>query len=859
MVERNFTRRPTQTKKPVFQGPVREGIDLKKFSETGKSEQIFTPAKGRRRRGRGGGTSPAQQAQAEKIRLDNLKIAEEKARLLKLKNQLTSDFSKILSAQQKISSRGRRTFFPGSKEFKTREGLEKLSSNVKTRIEKTVANLKTVDDRLLKTVEETQQRRRVLQGERGGFLKPTQSKLDREAETVALVIIGGVAGLGLGVTQVAGFLSKSGKTIFKSSVINVKNLPENNKKFIKSVINDRKNVNRVIASDTKKFISFIKKTPQRVKAGVKAGVKGGMRIGEDFVTLAKISRFEAIAVLGTEILLLGGTGKGLKVVGKLTKPASSVVKRNLAQAGAKVTQVVKRTKVTPTKIIIKGKGKEDIVLKKVGTTKRESLAEQLNLKGDLTVVSAQADRLVGLIRRRKTLRKPIPGEANFPKRTKELLKKFDKKTINSKELVELQNKVQILERSFFADPKGRVRLGRLGLDEKDIIDATTLDIIKGNFRIFKNRPQVLVFPKVKPPKIPKSLKDIEDKIKSGKTLTLAEWRRYEKYQLKISGKFKPLGFLSRESELTLAPGEIIKRIRLLTRVEANGKLIPIIEARVVKASPKTRALMNKVRVGKRLTNKEKLDLKKRFKKETGGLGTASRRVGKPKPLLRIKRKITTLAIRPIKVGRKKPRTPGRITGRIPPTGRTPGRPIGGTPRRPIGGTPRRTQGKPPLRPTLKKTPPPRKPLKKAKTVIAPKRFGKKTLKKAREGWFIKVKRKGKIVNLNARPLTIEDAKDYLAYRVDNRIVRSGWFEPLGKTKNIVKLPKDIKGYFNKNKRKLRPFKIRVGKKKAIRNGYIEKRKFIQDTRGEKRQLKLARAKSKRRKVVKSRSKRKKRR
>jgi len=95
------------------------------------------------------------------------------------------------------------------------------------------------------------------------------------------------------------------------------------------------------------------------------------------------------------------------------------------------------------------------------------------------------------------------------------------------------------------------------------------------------------------------------------------------------------------------------------------------------------------------------------------------------------------------------------------------------------------------------------------------------------------------VKLNPRPLSISDAKDYLAYRVDNGLSRTAWFEPVGKTKKIFRVPKNMKGYYYKIKYKLRPYKIRVGKRRKLVNGFIEKRKYILDTSGEKRSIKLA--------------------
>lgn len=132
----------------------------------------------------------------------------------------------------------------------------------------------------------------------------------------------------------------------------------------------------------------------------------------------------------------------------------------------------------------------------------------------------------------------------------------------------------------------------------------------------------------------------------------------------------------------------------------------------------------------------------------------------------------------------------------------------------------------------------------------PKKFKKKILRKSVPVFFVKEKVKGKLKNLTPRPLTLIEAKDFLAYRLDNNLSRSGFFEPLGKSKVVVGLPGKMKGYFAKTARKYRPYKIRVGKKKSIRNGYIERTKFIQDTIGEKRQILRARRKSKKNTIKK---------
>ena len=127
--------------------------------------------------------------------------------------------------------------------------------------------------------------------------------------------------------------------------------------------------------------------------------------------------------------------------------------------------------------------------------------------------------------------------------------------------------------------------------------------------------------------------------------------------------------------------------------------------------------------------------------------------------------------------------------------------------------------------------------------IKTKGFKRKTLKKSQLVFFIKIKKRGKIKSLSPRPLTFRDARDFLAWEMDNTLIRSAWFEPIGRSKNVLLLPKKMRGYFNKIKKKLRPFKIRLGGKRKIRKGYIEKKKFIGDTKTEIKQLQRLRRKS----------------
>ncbi len=147
--------------------------------------------------------------------------------------------------------------------------------------------------------------------------------------------------------------------------------------------------------------------------------------------------------------------------------------------------------------------------------------------------------------------------------------------------------------------------------------------------------------------------------------------------------------------------------------------------------------------------------------------------------------------------------------------------------------------------------PPRPPTKKPPIIPInlKKKFKKRTISKKVPVYYIKIKRKGRIVNLTPRPLRLQEAKDLLVWSVDRNLVRSGWFEPMGKAKKVIGLPPQIRNYYMKNKHKVRPYKIRVGKKRQIRNGFIEKRRFALDSKREKSQIKAAAKRARKRKPI----------
>ena len=303
-------------------------------------------------------------------------------------------------------------------------------------------------------------------------------------------------------------------------------------------------------------VSSIKSIPGSLKAEV-----------EEVGYLIRVSPTEAIAKIGTEILLLKGTGKTLSVTGKAGG-------RLRARLSPKFKGIKKSVITIPSQTVGK-----TIKIRIGGPVKKlaEPLKKQVRLAGKEVVgISAQADRIIRLTKRTRIVRKPIPGEAKLSRTTKNLLKKFDERRIGKRDLIKLDRRIRqetkgagnLLERSFFADPRGRLRPSRLGIVEKE---ATLKDILKGDVTFKTQKPQVLIFEKVLVEKFPKALKGIERKLKAGKTLTKNEANKLLQFQLKKSSKFKPIGHMTREPEISLAPGKITKKGKKMAVTIIQGK------------------------------------------------------------------------------------------------------------------------------------------------------------------------------------------------------------------------------------------------------------------------------------------------
>lgn len=640
------------------------------------------------------------------------------------------------------------------------------------------------------------------------------------------------------------------------------------------------------------------RNPKALKQLPKAIKEQGKQIGE----LIRVSPGEAFVKIGGEILLLKGTGSALNKVGKLS--SSQLTKLSKSYVGeAKLGKTLK----------IPLKGGEEVKLKVVGKIPKETLPEQISKAGKTipTAISSQADRLLNILKDTKLLRKPIPGESAFTKETKNLLAKFDAGKITKKELIKLDEAIKqqgakgLLERSFFADPTGKIRPSRLGVTKENV--AKFLDYVSGDITFKKAKPQILLFRNVKVAELPKSLKSLGTKLKKGVALTKSETEKLLKFQLEKSGKFKPLGFVSGESEITLAPGEILKKIKKVGTTIVNGKRVPIVQAEVFKPTGELKSLISKFKANKLTTSQiKKLDnlLKKKtklnyglsslpsktakyvdVKKITGAILSKIKKGEKltTKELKSISRDIPSSAKTPTqRLSYPKPRPRGRGGG----SGSTPPRSSSGRfvkksslPKSPKSKQPKsspqkkspnsrkaisRSFSKSPISPrslsrlpisrykppisrykptgyrdrypiiSSSTTPVPASIVKTVQSTIKPKMRGKKT------GYLIFEKRAGKYYKVKSKPLSKKDAKDKLAYRIDNKISRTARLIPV-KVKSLGSIPRREKGYFRKYKKNLRNYRIVKGKKVKTPLTWIEKKGTgLISTKGEKRQLALNR-------------------
>ena len=599
--------------------------------------------------------------------------------------------------------------------------------------------------------------------------------------------------------------------------------------------------------------------------GILKGI--GKVTGSTIRTVSKIKP-SYVKEVGGKFVLRKEPTEILKVRGRERLLKARVQRPSIKRPFSSVSDFIKGRKPGQFKKFTRDPGL--ILRKQTVATGASPLSAQARLAGqEVTAVNAAAMQLTSWIRRKQIIRKPIPGEANFPIKIKNLLKKFDSgKSLATREFAEvnlwLQKNVApnitLLERSLYLDPTSGLRISRLGIQPTRT--ATFRDILRGNFRLWNaaGKPQVLIFENAKVTKFPKSLDKIKRKLLANKQLTATETNQLIRWQVQTgSGKFKPIGSTiynkGKELEITLAPGEMIKRIKQVGFTFINGKKVTFVTAKIFKPTKILSNQIKKANQGKlsktQLSSLEKSLSKKlgrRVRIETPTLRKISqrdiRRADQNIPVLRI-RGSGIFASRLIRTNVRR-RSPKRLTKRDRTISARPGRPTvksrSSVRRKPIIRT------KSSQRRTARRVSAIRRGGKKssAKPPIIlriPETFTRKTLSKSQPTFYVVEKVRGRFKKLFPKPLTKKDARDYAVYSIDNHLSKTAFFIPLGNSRKVVSPPKPIQNYYAKNNRKVRPYRIRFGRRKQLVNGYIEKRKYFQDTAGEKRQLSIARKKA----------------
>ncbi len=173
-----------------------------------------------------------------------------------------------------------------------------------------------------------------------------------------------------------------------------------------------------------------------------------------------------------------------------------------------------------------------------------------------------------------------------------------------------------LDRTFFADPFGRLRVSRFGLTD-DI--AGIQDIFSSEISFRRGARQAFIFEDVGVAPLPR---DIAESFRIGRPLTTRQTERFTQFQERITGEFKPIGKLSTEPEIILGTGEIIRKVEDLgaTLISPKSqkffdlpKRVQLIRTEVVQPTARTSQLLG----GGILTSKEQAELFGRLSKETG--------------------------------------------------------------------------------------------------------------------------------------------------------------------------------------------------------------------------------------------------
>jgi hypothetical protein len=141
-----------------------------------------------------------------------------------------------------------------------------------------------------------------------------------------------------------------------------------------------------------------------------------------------------------------------------------------------------------------------------------------------------------------------------------------------------------LERLFFADPEGRLRTSRLASKRTssttDFFESTVQRVTEP-ITFSKERPQVLFFRRQQLKEFSPNLESVRSGLISGRIrtasdLTPSQRQAFIDFQFEKTGRFSPVGFISKESEITASLGDVLvperKGFTLISNLEGGGLL-----------------------------------------------------------------------------------------------------------------------------------------------------------------------------------------------------------------------------------------------------------------------------------------------
>ena len=291
----------------------------------------------------------------------------------------------------------------------------------------------------------------------------------------------------------------------------------------------------------------------------------GAEIG---VGLASKTPEFALGTLGGEILILKGTGKAISGAGRVTEFATTRLSPKFAPIG----------KVRGgTGIGIIGTEK---IFERSGATIKGLLGEDISLFkrevsgfGDIpfapSPISKVAESVPFQLERVGKTRTVVSAQTGF---------KFGGE----------------LDRLLFFDPKGRLRISRIGKAGQQ--EASLLDILSGDITFRKGKAQALIgeFEIEAPPT------DILQSLRAEKPLTPTQLERFGEFIESPSGKIKPVpqfierGFGAIEPEVAFGKGEIPFKIKTPAVTLIEGKKVRVIEFGVKTASKETQKALSDI-------------------------------------------------------------------------------------------------------------------------------------------------------------------------------------------------------------------------------------------------------------------------